>query len=133
MVDNLLDRSLVDKVYVLVSSPASSPFNERDLNQTDEIMKKLTHVTGDTSDMLEYLQSIDHDVCLTSINFAGISSHSHLIKDLLEEYPVIKKVAIETYVSNNEIFLLDSELLLSNNKVLEKFDCRKPPIQRSKQ
>jgi hypothetical protein len=31
MVDNLLDRSLVDKVYVSVSSLASSPFNERDL------------------------------------------------------------------------------------------------------
>lgn len=48
MVDNLLDRSLVDKVYVSVSSPASSPFNERDLNKTDEIMEKLKHVTGNT-------------------------------------------------------------------------------------
>ncbi|OAD67807.1 hypothetical protein PHYBLDRAFT_150896 [Phycomyces blakesleeanus NRRL 1555(-)] len=31
MVDDLLDRSLVDKVYVSVSSLTSSPFNERDL------------------------------------------------------------------------------------------------------
>ncbi|CEP13859.1 hypothetical protein [Parasitella parasitica] len=61
MVDNLLDRSLVDKVYVSVSSPASSPFNERDLNKTGEIMEKLNHVTGNTSDILEYLQSIDHN------------------------------------------------------------------------
>jgi hypothetical protein len=48
MVNNLLDRSLVDKVYVSISSLASSPFNERDLNTTDEIMEKLKHVTGNT-------------------------------------------------------------------------------------
>lgn len=132
MVDNLLDRSLVDKVYVSVSSPASSPFNERDLNKTDEIMEKLKHVTGNTPDMLEYLQSIDHNICLASIDFAGISSRSHFVKDLLEECPVIKKIAIETFIFNNEILLLDSQLLLSDNQLLEKFDCRKKLIQRSK-
>ncbi|KAI7866947.1 uncharacterized protein EV154DRAFT_540974 [Mucor mucedo] len=132
MVDNLRDRSLVDKVYVSVSSHASSPFNERDLNKNDGIMEKLNHVTGNTSDMLEYLQSIDHDICLTSIDFAGIASRAYLVKDLLEEYPIIKKVAIETFISNNEILLLDSQLLLSDNQVLERFDCRKKLIQRSK-
>lgn len=82
--------------------------------------------------MLEYLQSIDHNICLASIDFAGISSRSHLVKDLLEECPVIKKIAIETFISNNEILLLDSQLLLSDNQLLEKFDCRKKLIQRSK-
>ncbi|KAG1470506.1 hypothetical protein G6F56_002649 [Rhizopus delemar] len=122
MVDNLLDRSLVDKVYVSVSSLASSSFNEKDLNKTDEIMKKLKHVTGNTPDILEYYQSIDHDICLASIDFAGIFSRSHLVKDLLEECPVIKKISIETFISDNEILLLDSQLLLSDNQLLEKFD-----------
>ncbi|KAI7891000.1 uncharacterized protein EV154DRAFT_421061 [Mucor mucedo] len=36
MVDNLLDRSLVDNLYVSVSSSASSPLHERDLDETDE-------------------------------------------------------------------------------------------------
>ena len=82
--------------------------------------------------MLEYLQSIDDDICLTSIDFAGIASRAYLVKDLLEEYPIIKKVAIETFTSNNEILLPDSQLLLSDNQVLERFDCRKKLIQRSK-
>lgn len=105
MVNNLLGRSLVDKVYVLISSQASSPINERDLSTIDEIMGKLEHVTGSTPDkamlhnrlkihhwfsfwltidMLEYLQSVGHNVCLTSINFAGLSSRSYLIKALLK-------------------------------------------------
>lgn len=82
--------------------------------------------------MLEYLHSIDHNICLASIDFAGISSRSHLVKDLLEECPVIKKMAIKTFTSDNEILLLDSQPLLSDNQLLEKFDCRKKLIQRSK-
>ncbi|RCH85404.1 hypothetical protein CU097_006139 [Rhizopus azygosporus] len=39
----------------------SSPFDERNLNTSDEIMGELKHVTGSTPDMLEYLQSVDHN------------------------------------------------------------------------
>lgn len=45
---SLLARSLVDKVYVSISSKASSPFDERNLNTSDEIMGELKHVTGST-------------------------------------------------------------------------------------
>jgi hypothetical protein len=48
MISNLRDRSLVDEVYVSISSQASSPFNDRELNTSDEIMKKLEHVTRNT-------------------------------------------------------------------------------------
>ncbi|KAI9359143.1 hypothetical protein BD770DRAFT_320275, partial [Pilaira anomala] len=110
MIDNLLERSLAGKVYVSVSSNASLPFKERDSNKTDEIMKKLKHVTGNTPGMLEYLQCINHNICLASIDFAGICSRSYLVKDLLEEFSVIKKIAIETFISDNEIHLLGSLL-----------------------
>ncbi|KAI8096325.1 uncharacterized protein BX664DRAFT_258100, partial [Halteromyces radiatus] len=82
MVNNLRERSLVDKTYVSISSLASSPFNERDLNVVDD-MEKLEHVTGNTQDMLEYIQAVDHNVCLVSIDFAGLSSRSHIVKDFL--------------------------------------------------
>lgn len=58
--------------------------------------------------MLEYLQSVDHNVCLASIDFARFSSRSYLIKDLLEEYPTVKKIGIDTFTVDNEILLLDS-------------------------
>lgn len=60
MVDNLLDRSLVDKVYVSVSSPASSLFNEKGLEK-DDIIKKLKHVAGSTQGKA-ILQHIDWKV-----------------------------------------------------------------------
>ncbi|KAI7851507.1 hypothetical protein BDC45DRAFT_571992 [Circinella umbellata] len=101
MIDNLRDRSVVDKTYVSVSY------------------------------MLEYLQSVDHNVCLVSIDYAGLSSHSHLIKGLLEDYPVIKKIAIETFSFDNKIQLFDSDRLQSDDQLLENFDCRKKLVQRS--
>ncbi|KAI8086738.1 uncharacterized protein BX664DRAFT_351129 [Halteromyces radiatus] len=54
------------------------------------------HVTGSTPDMLKYLQSVDHNVCLASIDFAGLSSRSYIIKDFLEEYSAIKKLTLMT-------------------------------------
>ncbi|KAI8096331.1 uncharacterized protein BX664DRAFT_323677 [Halteromyces radiatus] len=131
MVNNLRERSLVDKTYVSISSLASSPFNERDLNVVDD-MEKLEHVTGNTQDMLEYIQAVDHNVCLVSIDFAGLSSRSHIVKDFLEEFHAIKKIAIETFSFDNEVLLLDSQQLKSDNQLLQKFDCRKKLIQRSK-
>ncbi|ORX60554.1 hypothetical protein DM01DRAFT_1332697 [Hesseltinella vesiculosa] len=46
MINNLRDRSLEDKIYVSTSSHASSPFNERDSNEINEVMQKLEGVTG---------------------------------------------------------------------------------------
>lgn len=52
MVNHLLGRSFVDKVYVPMSNYASSPFNERDLDTIDEITGKLEHVIGSTPDRM---------------------------------------------------------------------------------
>jgi hypothetical protein len=73
--------------------------------------------------MLKYLQSVKHDVCLVSLDFAGLSSRSHQVKELLDKNPSIKKVAIETFAVSNEVFIYDSNTLLSDVKLLEKFDC----------
>ncbi|KAG2209236.1 hypothetical protein INT47_005528 [Mucor saturninus] len=77
MIDNMIDRSLADKVYVLVSSLSSFSFKERDLNEDNDIKGNLEHVNGSTQDMFEYLQFIDHEMCLASIDFAGIASIPH--------------------------------------------------------
>lgn len=82
--------------------------------------------------MLKYLYSIDHNICLGSIDFSGLSSGSHITKELLEENSRIKKVLIETFTLSNEVFICNSEQLLSNTELLEKFNCRPSPVQRSK-
>ncbi|KAI7893289.1 uncharacterized protein EV154DRAFT_417191, partial [Mucor mucedo] len=90
MIDNMTDRSLADNIYVSVCGPSSSPFKERDLNEDNEIRSKLEHFNGNTQDMFMYLQSIDHDIFLASIDFASIASRGHIVKDMLEEYTVKK-------------------------------------------
>lgn len=82
--------------------------------------------------MMKYLHSTKHNVCQVSIDFPGLSSRSHQVKELLEKNPSIKKVAIETFAVSNEVFIYDSETLLSDPKLLKKFECRPRPIQRSK-
>lgn len=62
--------------------------------------------------MLKYLHSAKHNVCLVSLDFPGLSSRSHQVKELLEKNPSIKKVAIETFAVSNEVFIYDSGILL---------------------
>ncbi len=74
--------------------------------------------------MLQYLNSVDRNICLVSLDFSGLSSRSYQVKELLETYLCIKKIAVETFAVCNEVFIFDSETLLSEAKLLEKFDCR---------
>lgn len=82
--------------------------------------------------MLQYLQSADHDICLVSIDYAGLTSRSQELTRLMENNPMIKRIAIDTFALDNEIHLYDTELLASDHTLLSKFDCRKKILQRSK-
>ncbi|KAI8388294.1 uncharacterized protein BYT42DRAFT_491594 [Radiomyces spectabilis] len=73
MVNNLISRSLADKVYVSISSHASAPLASRDLAE-QPIFKDLQHVEGSTQDLLEYIKSAEKDICLVSLDFAGLST-----------------------------------------------------------
>ncbi|KAI9011869.1 hypothetical protein CLU79DRAFT_771653 [Phycomyces nitens] len=131
MVQNLRSRSLATRIYVSACSRSSTPFEERDIKKL-EIHDELTDIDGDTQEMLKYLQSVKHDVCLVSLDFSGLSSRSHHVKDLLDKNHSIKKITIETFAVSNEVFIYDSDTLLSDIKLLENFDCRPKPVQRSK-
>ncbi|RCH96882.1 hypothetical protein CU098_008060 [Rhizopus stolonifer] len=91
MVDNLENRSLTTRIYVSFSSCASTPFSERDTTTSKSAIASLRNVNGDTQDMLQYLQSADHDICLVSIDYAGLTSRSQELKRLLENNDKIKK------------------------------------------
>ncbi|KAG1534264.1 hypothetical protein G6F49_013390 [Rhizopus delemar] len=125
MINNLSERSFAQRIYVSPSSCASTPFFERDLKRNDNIMGKLENIRGNSQDMLEYLSSVDHDICLTSIDFAGLTSRTNDIIQLVEDNPSIKKIAIDTFAISNEVFLFDADSLKMDDKLLENFNCRK--------
>ncbi|KAI8359135.1 hypothetical protein BD560DRAFT_334940, partial [Blakeslea trispora] len=84
------------------------------------------------TDMLQYLQSADHDICLVSIDYAGLSSRSQELKRLIENNDKLKKIAIDTFALDNGIHLFDTKLSLSDPALYTKFDCREKILQRSK-
>ncbi|KAI7869246.1 hypothetical protein BDF14DRAFT_1723123 [Spinellus fusiger] len=118
-------------VYVSPCSWASSPPVSRDLKDGQQIMEAL-NIDGNTQDLLTYLKSIDHHVCLVSIDFAGITTRSQDIVNLVEVNPSLKMIAIETFALCNEVFIFDTAKLITNNDLLHKFENRNYSIQRSK-
>ncbi|KAI9270204.1 hypothetical protein EDC94DRAFT_633291 [Helicostylum pulchrum] len=114
MIDNLRSRSFATRIFVSASSRASTTFVERDLNVDRNIYQQLYKVDGTTQD------------------FAGLSGRSHHVQELLKDYPEIKKVAVDTFMFSDELFIYDTCGLKANINLLEKFDCRYKLMQRSK-
>lgn len=132
MVGNLKERSFATRVYVSISSWASTPFAERDLKADSKVVESFENVNGNTQDLLEYINSCDHDICLISIGFAGLTTRSIDLVNLIENNPAIKIIAIETFTLNNEIFIFDAQDLQNNQKILDRFDYRNEFLNRSK-
>ncbi|CAO3691885.1 unnamed protein product [Rhizopus stolonifer] len=90
MINNLRSCSFATRIHVSACSRSSTPFSERDL-KNGETYKELNNIDGDTQEMMKYLHSTKRNVCLVSIDFPGLSSRSHQVKELLEKNPSIKK------------------------------------------
>jgi hypothetical protein len=83
-------------------------------------------------DFIKYLNASKHSICLVVLDFSGLSSRSHHVQELLKDYPAIKKVAVDTFMLSNELFIYDTSDLKANANLLEKFNCRYKLMQRSK-
>lgn len=132
MISNLKERSFTTKIFVSPCSWASTPLASRDLLPNSEAILDDLSVDGNTQDLLTYLKSVNHDVCLVSIDFAGITTRSEDIVKLVETNPFLKKIAIETFALCNEVFIFNTKKLVKDNDLLQKFENRNYFIQRSK-
>ncbi|KAG2198835.1 hypothetical protein INT47_000751 [Mucor saturninus] len=129
MVKNLRSRAFAQKVFVSASSKASDPLHERDLPPA--IQNKLDNVDGNTQDFLEYVYSTEENLCIVATDFTGITTRPTDIVKLLCTNKSIKKVAIETFHTSNDVWIYDSETILADNSLLERFNSRKKPVHRS--
>ncbi|KAI8997796.1 hypothetical protein BDB01DRAFT_699091, partial [Pilobolus umbonatus] len=62
-------------------------FESRDLQPNSQAIMDDLGVDGNTQDLLTYLKSVSHDVCLVAIDFAGITIRSEDIIKLVETNP----------------------------------------------
>ncbi|KAI9487111.1 MAG: hypothetical protein EXX96DRAFT_551861 [Benjaminiella poitrasii] len=132
MISNLKERSFATKIFVSPCSWASTPLESRDLQPNSQAIMDDLDVDGNTQDLLTYLKSVSHDVCLVAIDFAGITTRSEDIIKLVETNPSLKKIVIETFAQCNEVFIFNTEKLVEDNDLLQKFEDRNYFIQRSK-
>ncbi|KAI7897740.1 uncharacterized protein BX663DRAFT_533702 [Cokeromyces recurvatus] len=105
MIDNLRSRSFATHIFVFSSSRALTAFVEQDLKVDRKIYEQLDKVDGTTQ----------------VLDFAGLSSRSHHVQELLKTYPAIKKVAVDTFMISNELFTYNTSDLKANAYLLERF------------
>ncbi|KAL0082948.1 hypothetical protein J3Q64DRAFT_1642054, partial [Phycomyces blakesleeanus] len=120
MVSNLQERSFATKIFVSPCSWASSPLVSRDLQGNSRAIMDELSVDGNTQDLLAYLKSVHHDVCVVTIDFSGITTRSEDIVKLVEANPSLKRIAVETFSQCNEVFIFDTERLVKDNNLLKK-------------
>ncbi|KAL9543033.1 hypothetical protein PS6_009503 [Mucor atramentarius] len=106
MIEKLKSRSLI--------STAGQPFYERDVNQDS-----FEGSDGSTVDLIEFLNSTKKKVILVALDYAGLSTNVEDLKEFLR-LPITSEV--ETY---------ETEVLLQDENIIKKFDCRTRPLQRS--
>lgn len=116
----LMSHSKCDQIFVPDSSNSSSSLNSRDHN---------SDFPGNTVDMLAYISTVRHDLCLVVLDYAGLYSRGALVKDFLEQHPSIEKVVIDLYNAQRKLIVLDASTIIKDSSM---FDCRKRLVNENK-
>ncbi|KAI7852906.1 hypothetical protein BDC45DRAFT_443270, partial [Circinella umbellata] len=121
MISNLKERSFATKIFVSPCSWASSPLASRDLQDSSQAIMDELSVDGNTQDLLNYLKSAHHDICLVIIDFRSLTTRSEDIVDLVEANPSLKKIAVDTFAQSDDVFIFDTEKIVEDDDLLQKF------------
>ncbi|KAI8988016.1 hypothetical protein BDF20DRAFT_853347 [Mycotypha africana] len=131
MIDKMLERLSVDKIYVSPMSQAGEPFSSRDVNHDSPILRELNKVEGTTQDLISYF-STAKKICLIRVDFAGITTNCANLRNLLSQHESLKKIIIDRSPFGKPINIYDRDKLLDGTQDISEFDCRKGLFQRSK-
>ncbi|KAL7325476.1 hypothetical protein PS15p_207949 [Mucor circinelloides] len=113
-------------VFVSKISTAGQPFYERDVNQDS-----FEGSDGSTVDLIEFLNSTKKKVILVALDYAGLSTNVEDLKEFLRKQKNITKILIDRLPITSEVETYETEVLLQDENIIKKFDCRTRPLQRS--
>ncbi|KAI8874985.1 hypothetical protein K501DRAFT_162898, partial [Backusella circina FSU 941] len=117
MVDKLMKASSVDMVFGSYSSASNEFFVKRDTTTT-VIPRTKGNTQGNTAKSVA-----SYPITIVVIDFAGLTANK---PDL-----TVKNIVIDNIESHNEAYCLTREQILSDETVLQLFDCRSAPVRRS--
>ncbi|KAI9484941.1 hypothetical protein BDB00DRAFT_773980 [Zychaea mexicana] len=127
MVDRLIKDSSVDMVFASYSSTSKQPFADRD--RTDPIHVPKT--SGNTQDLLRLLSTTSKPIAIVAIDFAGLTTNTNDLIQWLRDHEIVKIVLIDNIEALNQTYTFTREQLLTDILVLQQFDSRPAPIERS--
>ncbi|KAG2226542.1 hypothetical protein INT45_014286 [Circinella minor] len=93
------------------------------MHQKDDLLTQLS-VNGNTQDMLAYIANTQN-ICLVSLDYAGLTTNCDDLHGFLKQHPNIQKIIIDIMPTEGVIHIYERNLLLNDEKVLNKFECRK--------
>lgn len=99
----LLKHSMCDQVFVSPENECSQSLNDRDLD---------SNFVCNTTDMVGYITTCNHQVCFVVLDYAGLCSRGNLVKSFLERHPYTEKVVVDLYSSENQFIMLDSSEII---------------------
>ncbi|SAM03561.1 hypothetical protein [Absidia glauca] len=112
-VENKRIRTAEGRVRVRNLYVAKQKYISKDLPMIDLIKKKT-------------------NVCLITLEFAGLSTNFADLSWFLQTYPQIKTVMVDTLPYTNDFKIFESKDLLANEGRMKQFLCRTGPYRRSK-
>ncbi|KAG2206319.1 hypothetical protein INT47_007333 [Mucor saturninus] len=127
MVDKLVKASSVEMVFGSYSSASDEIFVKRDTTKTTVIPR----TKGNTQDFLQFLAAANYPVTIVAIDFAGLTTNKPDLIQFLRDHKAVKNIVIDNIESQNKTYHLTREQILSDETVLQLFDCRSAPVRRS--
>ncbi|ORY97457.1 hypothetical protein BCR43DRAFT_489804 [Syncephalastrum racemosum] len=113
MAGRLLERSLVDKVFVSPVCKSQQPMHLRDYGLQDDQMQILKqYADGSTQDLLRYLASAKK-VCLVVVDYAGLTTKVEDLHDFISQYECIRKVVVDQSPCINKVKVFARDDLLN--------------------
>ncbi|KAI8880735.1 hypothetical protein K501DRAFT_158532, partial [Backusella circina FSU 941] len=82
-------------------------------------------------DFLQFLAAAYYPVTIVAIDFAGLTTNKPDLVQFLRDHKTVKNIVIDNIESHNEAYYLTREQILSDETVLQLFDCRSAPVRRS--
>ncbi|ORZ07156.1 hypothetical protein BCR42DRAFT_154762 [Absidia repens] len=85
-----------------------------------------------SSDMISYISTAEQNLCLISLDFAGLSTDVNDLHSFISKHEKLKMIIVDNLPSDHKYHVFQREIVLDNLSSLFPFDCRSKPIQRSK-
>ncbi|KAG2213857.1 hypothetical protein INT47_001126 [Mucor saturninus] len=95
MISDLKERSFATRIFLSPCSWASTPLQSRNLQPGSQGITDNLGVYGNTQDLLTYLKSVNHNVCLVAIDFAGLTTRSEDITKSVQTNASLKKLQLK--------------------------------------